>query len=192
MPTTTTNKTIADMALGYLGQAPLNDFSEDSRNGRMIRLYFDPVRRGVLEDYPWSFATKRQELAPLSTNPAFGFDYQFALPGDFLKERFVRDTNNNDIEYVIEGELVKTNCEAIRLIYTSDIDDISKYSAKFVELFALKLAASCGYKATQSRTETKVLMNEYKALLVETMSNDSSGDGEPRVEDGTRNWLANI
>lgn len=189
MAVTVTNLDVANQALALLGQEPLSTFDKENRNGRTIRLFYETARVGVLEDGHWSFSTKRQVLSPSST-PAFGWSKGFTLPADCLKEQFVLDTNNENVKYRIESGELLANETTIQLIYTWDQEDYSKYSAKFIELFAYKLATKCCYQVTGSRSEEQALFEAYSALLIETMSNDSIGDGEERViQDST--WLAN-
>lgn len=189
MVTTVTQLDIANMALSLLGQEPLLSYEKDSRNGRAIRLFFEPSRVGVLEDSYWSFATKRVILAPELAAPAFGWTYQFILPDDFLKEQFVLD-GDCGILYRIESGKLLTNSAQPRLVYTWNQTDYSRYSAKFIELMAYKLAAKCAYQATNSRSEEQALFSAYSELLIETMSNDSIGNGEERVIQDSA-WLAN-
>ena len=190
MAISTTKLEVANMALSLLGQEPLVTFDANTRNGRTIRLFFEAARVGALEDGGWSFSTKRQVLSPLASSPAFGWVYEFSLPSDFLKEQFVYDTNAEDVDYRVESGKLLTDVNVIKLIYTWDQQDYSEYSAKFIELFAYKLAAKCAYQVTRSRSEEQALLTAYSALLVETMSNDSIGDGEDRVKQDSV-WLAN-
>jgi hypothetical protein len=190
MAITTTQLEIANMALILLGQEPLLSFDKDSRNGRAVRAFFEAARVGVLEDGQWSFATKRVVLAPDETPPAFGWDQQFTLPSDFLKEQFVLNDLNSNIKYRIESGKLLTDSTAPKLIYTWNQTDYSKYTAKFIELLAYKLAAKCAYQATNSRSEEQALFSAYSELLIETMSSDSIGDGEEKVVQEST-WLAN-
>jgi hypothetical protein len=190
MAITVTQLDVANMALALLGQEPLLSFDKDSRNGRAVRLFFEAARVGVLEDNHWSFATKRTILAPDESVPEFGWTQQFTLPSDFLKEQFVLDNGDSNISYRIESGKLLTNNTAPRLIYTWDQKDYSRYSAKFIELLAYKLAAKCAYQITSSRSEEQALFSAYSELLIETMSSDSIGDGEERVVQEST-WLAN-
>ena len=190
MAITTTQLEIANMALILLGQEPLLSFDKDSRNGRAVRAFFEAARVGVLEDAHWSFATKRVVLAPDAEAPAFGWANQFTLPSDFLKEQFILNGSDSNVTYRIESGKLLTNITEPRLIYTWNQTDYSRYTAKFIELLAYKLAAKCAYQATNSRSEEQALFNAYSALLIETMSSDSIGDGEERVVQESA-WLAN-
>lgn len=190
MAVTVTKLEVANQALALLGQEPLLSFDKDSRNGRVIRLFFETARIAVLEDNHWSFASKRALPSPDTIVPLFGWTQQFTLPGDFLKEQFVLDGSDCNIDYRIESGKLLTNTTTPRLIYTWDQQDYSRYSAKFIELLAYKLAAKCAYQVTNSRQEEQALFNAYSELLIETMSSDSIGPGEERVVQES-NWLAN-
>lgn len=193
MPTLVTQKDIADMALVLLGQDALTSYDEDSRNARAIRSFYESSRLSVLEDYKWSFSTKRQELSPLASTPAFGWEYQFSLPHDFLKEQYVYSNTGTRINnYRIESGKLLCDESVIRLVYTWDNDVPSTWSAKFSELLATKLAAKACYRVTQSRTEANSLMDEYRTSLIETIGNDSQGDGEPKLQENAGSWTSGI
>lgn len=178
------------MALALLGQESLSSYEESSRNGRAIRKFYELSRIAALEDGVWSFATKRVLPAVTVTAPVFDWTYKFTLPNDFLKEQHVRDSSGSTvgIDYTIEGDELLCDKEIIRLIYTFDQTDITKYTARFIELLVAKLAAKACYEVTQSRSEERQLNDAYKVLLYEALSGDSKGDGEPVVTESS-SWL---
>lgn len=180
------------MSLALLGQEALSSYEENSRNGRAIRKFYELSRIAAIEDGKWSFATKRSVLAPTVASPAFDWVYKFTLPNDFLKEQHIRNSSgtnlSSDIDYTIENGELLCDQDTVRLIYTFDQTDLTKYTAKFLELFVAKLAAKACYEITQSRTEERQLNDNYRVMLYEALSGDSKGDGEPELEE-TSSWL---
>lgn len=188
-----TQKEIADMALALLGQESLSTYEENSRNGRAIRKFYSLSRIAALEDGKWSFATKRATLAPTVAAPEFDWTSKFTLPSDFLRIQHVRSSSGTnlspDIDFTIENGELLCDKDTIRVIYTFDQTDLTKYTAKFLELFAAKLAAKACYEITQSRSEERQMNDNYRIMLVEALSGDDKGDGEPDTEE-TSTWLS--
>jgi hypothetical protein len=88
---------LINAALTHLGQAHVTLPSELPAAGMMYPL----VRDKLLSWARWRFATVRTTLSQLATAPAFGYDYQYALPTNPLCLRIL-DVSCRDYEYAIE------------------------------------------------------------------------------------------
>lgn len=183
-------KQIADIALAHLGQESLSVYTEDTRNGRAIRKYYDLARQVVLESSKWPFAVKRVVLSPVVGSPAFEWTYTFGLPSDLIKINEVWDTSNSSIEYEREGPNLLCNSDTIRLKYTYNNETIADYTAKFVDAMALKLAAAACYEITGSRTEAQSLEEQFSVKLFEAKSSSDRGTNTLQVVDNST-WAVN-
>jgi len=56
-------------------------------------LWYEPSRQELLRKHPWNFAKKRTTLYAVVTAPAFGYDYKYLLPTDFMRLRFIGTEN---------------------------------------------------------------------------------------------------
>lgn len=57
---------IANKGLGYLGQPPIEDISEDSQRNLVMSGLYDKVRQGELRAHVWRFAKRRVFVRPIT------------------------------------------------------------------------------------------------------------------------------
>ena len=92
----TSETAIANSALAKIGAKSILSLDDDSREARLMKQQFAPLRDMLLRSHPWNFAIKRLELAASSTAPIFGFDNRFVLPVDYLR---VLEIDSEDQEW---------------------------------------------------------------------------------------------
>lgn len=164
---------ICNLALGHLGDtatvASINPPEGSAQSEHCARFY--PIARdALLEMHPWGFATKRVNLAALtSTWPEW--QYAYALPGDVVNLLAVMPPNASDdysvpmqslyningapipmagqyqpqpynTEVLDDGtSVIYTNQENAMLRYTALVTDPTKFSPLFVETLGYLLAS---------------------------------------------------
>lgn len=95
---------IINLALGKMGVAKIvGSLTEDTAERIAATTVYDYVLDQVLEARPWFFARTRTRLYRASITPAFGFNYAYILPSDFI--RFVRPEPNHPPIYPITGSM---------------------------------------------------------------------------------------
>lgn len=150
---------IANRALDKLGAESIVALDEDSENARIINRAYEIVLDSMLRSHTWNCAKTRVVLAPLSTAPAFDFDYQFQLPADCLRPIFPPDVTDWSVE---KGNVLLTNDgSTLNLLYISTLPDPNDMDSCFIEAFASKLAVECCEKVTQSATKRKLAIEQY-------------------------------
>lgn len=172
---------VANSALAKLGSARIVTLDDNTREARLIKEQFSKLRDELLRSHPWNFAIGRSSLAVLSSTPAFGFTYEFELPADCLR---VLETDSNDLEWQIEGTVLRTDDNAVSIRYIKRVTETGKWDANFSELLALRIAYDIAYAVTQSASLKAQLSNEYIQKLREARSFDAQ-------EGGTRQVYAN-
>jgi len=83
---------ICNLALSHIGDtANISSLTETSVQAQLCSRFYDMARKSTLELNPWSFATTRQKLAPLASNPtqmgsdgAATWQYAYGLPSAVL------------------------------------------------------------------------------------------------------------
>lgn len=142
----------ANAALRHLGQPPIADLATGTDiAARECRAAFGLARDTALAEKDWNFATGWADLA-LSATPADGpLPNAFPLPDDCIKVRSVEDADDDDWDVqsqtiTVAGAAVTRNvlvtCEsAAAICYTRRITDVRAWSADFVLVFSLRLAA---------------------------------------------------
>lgn len=155
---------IANRALTFLGAEVITSLDDDTKEGRACKRMYEQSRDHILRDYPWNFATRRASLAANTTAPLFEFTNAFDFPDGCLRVIQV-DTNE---EWAIEGRQIVTDAAApLKIIYIAQITDSSLFDSKFVEAYAMRLAADIGYEITASQVVANNAITNYQRLLQE-------------------------
>ncbi|EPH0596582.1 MULTISPECIES: hypothetical protein [Klebsiella/Raoultella group] len=167
---------ICSNALLALGAHPINSFDEASEHARLCSNIYPTVRNDLLRKHPWNCAVKRVVLSPSSTAPAFGFGYQFPLPGDLIRILSV-GREYEDIGYRVEGNRLLANQNVIYLRYLFRNEDESTWDSSLVNLAEAFMAAKLAYAVTGSASLRDSLTQEAAYLLRQAKSID--GQEEP-------------
>lgn len=150
---------ICNMALTALGAARITDITEDSENARRLNAIYQDIKDEVLMSHPWNFAIKRATLAALSAVPEWEYDAQFQLPSDCIR---VLNTDDDSLEYKIEGRVIVTNGTSLKIRYIARIDDPAQFSPGFVTALAERLAAELAYPVTSSTSLRESMLKTYQ------------------------------
>lgn len=139
---------IANLALSNLGQkANISslDPPEGSAHAETLAIFFPIVRDRLLQRHNWTWATKRQALASL-TSDIEHWSHAYALPSDYLKaQRLLPELpldDNQGVPYIIENGVLYANEPRAVLVYTFRQTDTTQWSPLFVNAMADGLAAA--------------------------------------------------
>lgn len=155
---------IANKALTYLGANAITNITDDTVEGRAANRIYEQSRDYCLRDHPWNFALIRVALAADTTAPVWEYTNSFPWPADCLRIIEVDTTE----EWAVEGRAVVSDAAApLNILYVAQITDTSIYDAKFVEAYAMRLAADIAYELTASQTVVAAAENKYAALIQE-------------------------
>ena len=157
---------ITNRALAAIRIASINSLDEDSDPARKADIFFDDSLDYLLTLHPWNFATFRATLARLSTEPDWGWTYEFNLPTNpyCLKVEKVEE----DIDYAIEGRKLLSNEQTVKIKYLGRISDPNKLPSPFRECLSYYLASLfagsiVGSAQLQTNMERKFLWAFSKA-----------------------------
>lgn len=174
----------ANRALTKLGSGRVASLDDDTKAARSIKSCFDDIRDDELRAHRWQFAMKRMTLPALVDKPLFGFEYQYALPADFLRLDMINDqyapvVMDNYIgretqEFMIEGNLILTNIAApLKLRYIARVEDPNQWDVNFREAFASRLAMEICEDLTQSETKFQRAASDYKRAITQAIRTNS-------------------
>jgi hypothetical protein len=137
----------------------------------MAKVY-DQARQVVLEDHPWHFARKRRNIAAESADPEFEYAYKYELPTDYLRlVRIGEDWFYPNADYEIESNyLLIDEAGPLKIVYIFDVTDVSKFSAKFIEALAIKMAAMAAHEITGNAGLMDMMDSKYKDSLASAAS----------------------
>ena len=166
---------ICSNALLMLGAQTINDLEENSDRARLAANLYPSVRDAMLRSHTWNCAVKRELLAPLADKPAFGWQYQFNLPGDYLRV-LNAGTGGYGLDYRIEGQKILANAASIELLYVFRNEVEATWDAALVEIMTLAMAAKMAYAITSSTSEKQARENELEFALRKARAVDGQED----------------
>jgi hypothetical protein len=158
---------IANMALSRLGEPRLSSIEENTPTAISCRQHFATVRDSLLRAHAWNFATTRAQLS-LTTTPAFGWDYAYTLPADFLRLCTFngRQAKMSTSEFILEGGLLLADVDGARITYVRRMTDLTDADPCFIETLVFRLSAAIAIDVTNSsakRDEMEGLANRRLA-----------------------------
>ena len=164
-----TSKTdIGNMALDLLSAGNVQDIENPTNpTAELLARWYDQARRNVLRSHPWNCASKRVVLAASSTDPEFGYTAAFPVPADFIRLKYICDSDGNIIqasEYTPEDNRILYNGDSgvLNLVYVYDLTDVSRMDSMLIDLIALELALCIAFKVTEGQTNVERVGQLYK------------------------------
>ena len=153
---------ICNGALNQLGATTILSLTEDSKNARLCNSRFTQVRDAVFRSHPWNCLQKRVQLASSTNTPAWGYKFQFDLPGDCLRLLRILDFDSN---YQVEGRSILSNNESMKILYISRITDPNEYDELLRETLSAALGADIAYGVTSSNPVTQNMYQLFQDKL---------------------------
>ncbi|RJO61606.1 MAG: hypothetical protein C4542_06085 [Dehalococcoidia bacterium] len=155
---------VCNRALALLGEAAITSLTENTRAARECGRIFDDIRRRELRKHIWNFARARVTLAPDSTAPAFGYNYQFTLPSDWIRTI----PQNTAADWITEGRKILTSeTDTLELVYLKDVTDVGQWDELFADVVVCALAETLAEKLTQSTSKRDAARRDYRTALSE-------------------------
>lgn len=180
---------IANMALHRVGAQRIMDLNDaDSKSARVLRDFFEPAIREVGRLAEWQCLKRRATLGQLSAAPAFGWDYAYQLPVDFIRLVKLngvdyRGQPGNDHE--IEGRTLLTDQTEAKVEYIAYKEDTADYDPLFIKAVVAKLAAEIAVPIRQDEALAARLMAEFESLALPKARTKTSGERRTKRFDPT-------
>lgn len=185
MGQTTSEVSICNQALGWLGLDPIISLDDPVNTAALCKANFAPLRDALMESTDWTFAQKRIELPKSAAIPAWGYAGQFELPADCLRINYV--TDSPDIyesmpmdPWVREGSYILTQSSSCFMRYTAVSTDPKQWSEGFAQALAARLAAEIAMAATDSATHMGIMQEKY-TMLVAIAKQDDGRQGTAQI-----------
>lgn len=139
----TTNVHVCNLALYRCKEKTINSMEENTKSAEVCTAFYDLTRKSLLTNLNATFSIKRTVLAEVADfQPVYGYKKAYALPKDCLQVQCLGDPLDNNL-YQIEGNYLYHDCNLnqTEIKYIADVEDVTKFDAEFIELFALTLAS---------------------------------------------------
>lgn len=139
-----TGITICSDALIMLGAKAITSFNDGTDESSTCDRLYPDIRDSTLVMYPWTFNTKKIQLAQLLTAPTNVWRYAYQLPGDKLANpRAVYDTPAVGAaprkDWEIQGDQLLTNLPAVYIDYQYSVGEFA-WPQYFVQLMKYMMA----------------------------------------------------
>ena len=187
---------IANLALVKLGEGSILNLTEDSHKAREILRVYSTIRDAELNRRRWRFSITRESLPAMAAAPDSDYDYQYQLPGAFIRLieggdiRTLVDmsdyrSSNGAALYSLEGRRILTNLAApLAIRYIARIEDTTLFSPAFDEALASRIAYTCCFRITNSNTHQEACLRDYRIAVREAaLANALEVASEPVADD---------
>ena len=186
---------IVNVALRRIGANRISSLTQDSNKEAVAaRDLYDEARRDLLNLCNWNFAVKRATLTKSATAPAFGYDYAYPLPADFIRMISVHPHDDDDsiIPYRLEFQssddrVLVTDSNQIYIKYVFDQEDANLMSAAFRDALSWRLARDFAGALSKSTAAAELSHNVYMKTLSRAKAIDGIEDYPDKMADG--DWV---
>lgn len=172
---------ICNTALNQLGASTILTLTEDSKNARLCNARYTQIRDAVFRSHPFNCLQKRVEISSSTTTPAWGYSFQYDLPGDCLRLLRILDY---DSDHKVEGRSILSNNSSMKILYISRITDPNQYDELLRETISAALAADIAYAITSNNTTQQNMIALYQDKLRDARFVDSTEGYNTTQEDG--------
>lgn len=141
----------------------ISALTEGTKEANACEAIYEDLRDLLLERHTWNFATKRAQLARETDTPAFEWDYQYALPSDFIRATSVHQNSDarDRLPYKLEGGKVLTDATECYMRYVYRVSDPNQMTPSFREALSFLIASYLATSIGQSRSLSRELQNEF-------------------------------
>lgn len=169
---------IANRALTKLGADRILALSDTSKEATTLSSMFDTVLDAELRRHRWKFAIKRDSLNALVAAPAWGYQYAYNLPADFLalvqvNDFYVRGLKQKTLWSIESGQILTDFGAPLKVRYISRVSNVTLLDPLFVEVLACKLAYEACESLTQSAQKRQLAGQEYEFAVKEAVRQDA-------------------
>jgi hypothetical protein len=168
---------VFNMTLGRIGNFSIADVDEASAEAGHCRLHADLVRKTLLRDFDWNFATQETTLSEGdAAEDTFGYTYNYELPDDYLQALEFNDVpaGTTQTRWKIYGILLYSDVAPDDAVfrYVADIDDCEDWDDIFTTTYTWYLAAAIAPAISNSPAMAAELLRAGQAYLKDAKAGD--------------------
>ena len=183
---------IVNIALSWLGQQSINALTDNQNEAKIMNANYATSRDKVLGDHAWTFALRREVLAPIATPTEFGAPNKFLIPSDVIRvQRVYRPSTAlqnealQNARWVREGQYIISREAQVWAHFIFRETNSDRYSPQFAHALAARLAADTAMVFTENRKQLELLEAMYNDKLNDAIYADGS-QGRTEVIRSTR------
>lgn len=189
---------VGNAGLIKIGVATVLDFSDNSKQARLLTQRFAALRDLELRSHPWTFASTRAQLTAEATAPAFGYDRQFVLPADCLRLSRIGDYDavlgltlydgGGRALYQLEGGRILTDLGSpLNIRYVRREVDVTRWDPCFDEALSCRIAMDFAEPLTQSDAKAEKAAKFYQDAIKQARRQNAIERAAESIPDGS--WV---
>ena len=183
---------IINKAMILLGEPLITSPTETTKRAKFGNEAYDEARDAVLRAHPWNFAMARATLNKDASDPDWGFANRFPLPTSpkCLRVIVTEDDTISGISafpWKVEGLFILTDAEEMKIRYTSQVADETKFDSLFAEAFGTYLAVIISVPLIQDKEFTSQLNDLYDIRVRQARGPDAQEGTPDDIVEGT--WI---
>jgi hypothetical protein len=177
---------IANMAIDVLEDYPISSLTESGPVAEFMYRNFGRVRDSVQQAFPYPFSLELVNLAKDGTDPAFGWDYRYEVPSDFIAIHRLSESGTHNappIRHQLIGRYIHTNYDApLPLVYIKRVTNVALWTPLAADVLAMTLAVRgamniTGKSSYYQKASNLLAVATENARLAETL-----GAGTPESQ----------
>ncbi|MFI3271239.1 MAG: hypothetical protein R3Y11_03910 [Pseudomonadota bacterium] len=184
-----TQISIVNKALRMIGQSEISSLGDGTAAAARCDRAWSTVLDEVLRMHPWSHAMEWASLARLTTSPAFGFHYAYAMPSNCIRIVDVRshgDLHRQGLPFEIVGTHVYTDAKPCLARYVVRNADYDYWPSDFCEALSCKLAADIAIPLARDGGQImKAMMERYQMALDYARLHDTACRYGPEIDEAS-------
>lgn len=171
---------ICNMAIALVAGNRITALTDETKEATQCNLWFDPLRKAVLEDADWAFAIKRfSSSTPESSSPDWGYTKKYTLNPEVVRVIHCTDDADNingekedNFDWQREENTIVCDADAIYYKAVMNITDASKFSPGFVQALAARIAVELAIPIAGSRSLMEDMWQLYDRKMDMAVGND--------------------
>ncbi len=164
---------ICNTALTRLGQEPITSFDENTSAAKRCSILFDEISDQVMASGEWTTLLNRQQLAKLTTNPEYGYSFQYQLPPDLIKLIEINNNPIRNIRFKRESDRLLVDEGTVSILYVKREPNLQLWGPHLTTAVSLKLTAELVVSLTGSASLLQFYTREYEQWLRKALSVDN-------------------
>lgn len=176
-----TEVSICSDALLELGASPISSFTDGTDKARLAANLWPRNRDALIRAHTWNCCVKRVALAPLVGAPAYGFAFQYQLPGDWVRTIKIGNYADFATDFRQEGRVLLSSANSLQLRYVFRNENVGTWDDLMVAAAVALMKWRFTYAVTKSTSLRDSHEREYRLLLQQAKSIDSMEEPSEQV-----------
>ena len=162
---------IVNQTFSNIGLDPIEEIDYTNSATKAIRHFkaqYESLRKSILREVPWSFATAFSALEPAGIDSVLkDYAYVYKIPKDCIYARRIDKSRDGDpIEFRRVNSLIYTNEENPVLEYTKDANEVHRIDPTFIIALSHRIAAELAKSVCADQNKLQVEMQMYQQAII--------------------------